>query len=133
VDPLGVCCYDDMKLIDLKQNGGLVLPSRPVVMICRNTEIAVREMTATGLHPINLKKVENETIHNCISMDFFNMLHHKQAFDPFSSSHVMALTKMIIHAYATIRMCHETKEWTKIQKGISMRQDNKKNTLLQGM
>ena len=135
VDPLGVCAHPDMKLIDFKQNGGLALPSRPVVMICRNAETTLREITHSGILTTSLEKIEHRTFQVCFPLDLFNRLHTKERFemDPFTNNHKIILTKMIIKEYSKIRLYHYTKEWSRIQKGISCRQLNKKTTLFQGM
>ena len=124
-----------MMLIEAKDNGGLVKPSRSVVMICKVTETIVRHSAAVGISEVNMKRIKHMAFQKCLPLDVYSCLHYSNrfSFDPFSNNHNTSLIKFIIKEYAKIRLHHLTKEWSRNQKRTSVRQRNNKLTIFQGM
>lgn len=114
-------CPND--LINLRDRGGLVRPSKPVIRICQQTEIAFKKLTECDLSRRNLLNRIRMTV-LCEIPDCFPDDH-----DSGLNSHALQLTKAIIDCYSTVRLYHLAKEKTDQVQGHKLRSKLSKTIL----
>jgi hypothetical protein len=112
-------------LITLKDNGGLVHPSRDVVSVCKISETVFRGQMPAASKPLcdaNLKALlTSKVMGRLVGVNLFESLsEHLQSCDP-HCDHRSRLLKDIIHHYLLIRLHHQAKTYTRIVQGDKVR------------
>lgn len=112
--------------LNLKNNGGLVIPSQAVVKIVHAAEQNLRMLipVAKPVHAIAQlgRKLELAVLHDTTTMRPFGSNNHVEDTIDGIDNHVSTLTSLIVRFFLQIRIYHIAKSWNMNQKGQTIRQ-----------
>lgn len=105
-------CEELYPLIKRKTNGGLVNPSKDVVVICRLSEKIIREVNIQNAYEVSElhKNVHIRVMRSVVDLCLFNTLQSHINDTGTLDGHLPILVKQIASKYVSIRLHHATKE-----------------------
>jgi hypothetical protein len=100
-------------LINEKNNGGLLLPSKDLIQVCKFTEGEILRVTSEGLESVKSAGIINKVSRQCTKAAVFSKLRLvKNSDHPLWSDHVVKLIGSIAQEYVKIRFHHMSREAT---------------------
>ncbi|RXG61966.1 DNA transposase THAP9 [Armadillidium vulgare] len=123
-----------MSLINIKNKGGLVLPSQDVIKTCRWCEKVIRQ--EVGVSPSFRKNIKSYLMYSVMQYlsfeSMFPSLQEHAKNNSIDENHICLLIKNIISAYLDVRLHYIGKEYSISQKGTSVREKYNKLILFRG-
>jgi hypothetical protein len=119
-------------LLKLKNNGGLVIPSRGVIVIIENAEKAIRQLS---MNPMRNCKFQNILIFvkkMIRNEDLLGLDQHATESQHEIDNHFFDLLRSIVKAYYDLRHHHIAKMYTVQKLGLSIRHQVNKTVLFKG-
>lgn len=100
-------------LIFEKNNGGLSIPSKDVVDICKMTETCIRTYRQSkGTGSLNTKRILNQVTRDCVESGIFRTLSHEDISRAEEVSHTYSLIQNVISTYCKVKFHYMAKEET---------------------
>lgn len=93
----------DHKFIVAKDKGGLLYPSKELLLICKTSEAVIKKYT-DNLRNINKHLLTAKIMRSFVGTDLFNNISQHQVGLYPSANHVTDLTKAIIEKYISVRL-----------------------------
>ena len=119
--------------LKIKNNGGLVAPSKEVIIIVKLAEQNIRQLLPSSKGLQNLSRIGKQLEHLVFqNINFKNLFAYSDHF--FDSTdgidnHVFSLVRQIIRCYVDLRKDHLVKNWNIEQRGVIIRQSMNKTIL----
>ena len=113
--------------LQLRNNGGLVVPSEGVTRIINTAERHLRYMIGSKLKPLHAmsrlrKQLEMAVLSNIDCSSVFGNTSHIGDTLVGIESHIFSLVRHIVRFFLDIRIFHIAKAWNIEQKGVVVRQ-----------
>jgi len=113
--------------VKYKDRGGLVKPSKSVIVVCRETEKCFNRMKAVlgdNLPQASmLPTVVSNVVLDEVGTTTFTNLHSHMFDSTADNNHIFTLIKVIVACYTKIRMHHLAKQKTAQITGVSIRKE----------
>lgn len=102
----------EFTLLNVKNNGGLFVPSRDLIEICKITESASRSfIEQEGVHNVSKERIKKAALKIVLEMQLFAELRTVDTIDhDMFGNHVMKLTELVLESYIKVRLHHLAKE-----------------------
>lgn len=117
-------------LLNEKNNGGLFLPSKNVVVVCKLTESYIRGCKSQSILHVDPERIINATLIDCIDKNMLNEFCHNESN---GTDHSVFMIKKIAAVYVKVRCHYMAKEATLNLNPVSNRNECKKIVIFKGL
>jgi len=101
---------DDCVLITTRDNGGLIIPSNALLLVCKQTEDCVRRAQAKGIKQMKKNVIIGNVLSKCHDRTYDEMFNCQSSIH--AASYPTDLLTEIVSTYLKVRLHHLAKEAT---------------------